>query len=241
MDQFGSNNTNDLQKAIDELNSGGASGGDASNSADNNNDVNAIKDTFGIPPAPAVGGAFPVEQNNNDGGNAENGASGNGGENNATENKDEKAPGSFGIGSMDDSVSASIDNAISSVGEPNANNADTANNAGITNTNDVASSAETTTPEATPAANPVVEATPTMEMAGGDLTSVKKDALKELVPLLDKTELSDEKKFEVYEDVINDNGDKSMIPRALEVARRLTDEKAKAEALLKVIRWIDGQ
>ena len=75
----------------------------------------------------------------------------------------------------------------------------------------------------------------------GDLAGVKKDALKELVPLLDKTELSDEKKFEVYEDVINDNHDKTMIPKALEVARRLTDEKAKAEALIKVIRWIDGQ
>ena len=82
-----------------------------------------------------------------------------------------------------------------------------------------------------------------LDVMGGNakLVSVKKDALKELVPLLDKTELSDEKKFEVYEDVINDSGDKSMIPKALEVARKLTDEKAKAEALIKVIRWIDNQ
>ena len=298
MDQFGSSNTNDLQKAIDELNSGasggdassaaggadanggadnaaaGASGdiagnasgdtsssansggdagasGDASGDANNGGDVNAIKDTFGIPPAPAIGGAFPVDSGESAGAATEGGADAasdtgvNGaGDSGAGENKEEKS-GAFGIGSMDANVSASIDSAISSIGEPtnDSSNATEGSEAATGSTAEAAGSvAETTPSENSAAETPAVEAASpeASSEVSGDLVNVKKDALKELVPLLDKTELSDEKKFEVYEDVINDEHDKAMIPKALEAARKIGDEKAKAEALLKVIRWIDA-
>ena len=79
-----------------------------------------------------------------------------------------------------------------------------------------------------------------VEMApAGDLNSVRETALKELVPIIDKAGLSADRQFGIIAAVIDSTHDKSFIPKALEAARAIPDEKLRAEALLKIIGLID--
>ncbi len=73
----------------------------------------------------------------------------------------------------------------------------------------------------------------------GDLASVRETALKELVPIIDKAGLSADRQFGIIAAVIDSTHDKSFIPKALEAARAIPDEKLRAEALLKVVGLID--
>ena len=87
-------------------------------------------------------------------------------------------------------------------------------------------------PEAAPA--PAPEVAPS-----GDLSSVRETALKELVPIIDKAGLSPDRQFGIIAAVIDSSHDKSFVPKALEAARAIPDEKLRAEALLKVVGLID--
>lgn len=84
---------------------------------------------------------------------------------------------------------------------------------------------------------PVIEpapeiAAPVVETPGdGDL---KDKIMGDLLPLLDKTNLSAERKFEIYKKEI-DKGDGSLVAKAYEQARTLADEQAKAEALVYLL------
>ncbi|MBQ7040838.1 hypothetical protein IJN73_02100 [Candidatus Saccharibacteria bacterium] len=78
------------------------------------------------------------------------------------------------------------------------------------------------------------ETTPT-----GDLANVRNTVLKELVPIIDKASLSPDRQFGIIATVIDSTMDKSFIPKALEAARAIPDEKTRAEALLKIVSLID--
>ena len=92
-----------------------------------------------------------------------------------------------------------------------------------------------------PAPEPIAEPAPTSETApmAGDLASVRESVLKELIPIIDKTGLSADRQFGVIAAVVESSHDKSFIPKALEAARAIPDEKLRAEALLKIVGLID--
>ena len=94
-------------------------------------------------------------------------------------------------------------------------------------------------------AEPVMQA-PTMQMppampsmGGGDLESIKKDALSELRPLVDKLDVAPEEKFDTYLLLLRSTDDKALIGPAHEAARSIADEARRAQALLDVIKEID--
>lgn len=73
----------------------------------------------------------------------------------------------------------------------------------------------------------------------GPLASIKKDALTELRPLVDKLNVSAEEKFDTYLLLIRSTDDAELIGPAHEAAKQITDETRRAEALLDVIKEID--
>lgn len=74
---------------------------------------------------------------------------------------------------------------------------------------------------------------------GGDLESIKNDALNELRPLVDKLNVSPEEKFDTYLLLIRSTDDVALIAPAHEAAQTITDEARRAQALLDVIKEID--
>lgn len=96
------------------------------------------------------------------------------------------------------------------------------------------------TPEATetPLETPVV-APATTPAADGDLDDIKKDALEELRPLVDKLDLPADEKFDTLLLVIRSTDDKTLVNAAFDAAKAITDENKRAQALLDVIKEID--
>ena len=92
-------------------------------------------------------------------------------------------------------------------------------------------------PAPAPAPAPVA---PAVAPATNDLGAVKTEALRELVPLIDRVNLPAEQKFGIVTDVIAATGDKSIAGNALAAARGITDENIKAESLLKLVQMIDN-
>lgn len=73
----------------------------------------------------------------------------------------------------------------------------------------------------------------------GDLDNIKKDALTELRPLVDKLDLSPDEKFDIYLLLLRSSDDKTLIAPAHTAAKEITDETRRAQALLDVIKEID--
>lgn len=71
------------------------------------------------------------------------------------------------------------------------------------------------------------------------LEGIKSAALSELRPLIDRVDLPVEEKFSTYLLLIRSTDDASLIGPAHALAQSITDEKAKAEALLEIIKEID--
>ena len=86
-----------------------------------------------------------------------------------------------------------------------------------------------------PVAAPVTTAAP----VNGDLESIKKDALSELRPLVDKLDVSPEEKFDTYLLLLRSTDDQALIAPAHEAARNIADETRRAQALLDIIKEID--
>lgn len=83
-------------------------------------------------------------------------------------------------------------------------------------------------------------ASPSMpSSASGDLEDIKKDALNELRPLVDKLQLDPEEKFDTYLLLLRSTDDKALIAPAHAAARSIPDETRRAQALLDVIKEID--
>jgi hypothetical protein len=72
-----------------------------------------------------------------------------------------------------------------------------------------------------------------------DLDSIKKDALQELRPLVDKLDLGPEEKFDTYLLLLRSTDDKSLIAPAHVAAQAIADETRRAQALLDIIKEID--
>ncbi|HEY5695840.1 MAG TPA: hypothetical protein VIQ80_03325 [Candidatus Saccharimonadales bacterium] len=93
-------------------------------------------------------------------------------------------------------------------------------------------------PEPTMPAMPSMPSMPPMTPSG-DLDSIKKDALNELRPLVDKLNVAPEEKFDTYLLLLRSTDDKGLIAPAHEAARNIADEARRAQALLDVIKEID--
>lgn len=76
-------------------------------------------------------------------------------------------------------------------------------------------------------------------VANDDLPSIKKDALTELRPLVDKLDLAPEEKFDTYLLLLRSSDDKALIAPAYAAARNIADETRRAQALLDIIKEID--
>lgn len=90
-----------------------------------------------------------------------------------------------------------------------------------------------------PMPTPTIVASPAAPKESGDLDGIKKHALDELRPLLEKVDLAPAEKYYSYISLIRSTDDASLIPKAHEIAMQITDEKERANALLDIIREID--
>lgn len=72
-----------------------------------------------------------------------------------------------------------------------------------------------------------------------NLEAIKKDALQELRPLIDKLDVGPEEKFDTYLLLIRSTDDSDLIAPAHDAALLITDEPRRAQALLDVIKEID--
>lgn len=93
-------------------------------------------------------------------------------------------------------------------------------------------------PELTPLVSPVIapDVTPS---ASPELDGIKKDALEQLRPLVDKLDLPPEEKFDTLLLIIRSTDDKSLVNATFDAAKAITDETKRAQALLDVIKEID--
>lgn len=80
---------------------------------------------------------------------------------------------------------------------------------------------------------------PTLEQPSDDLQVVKKQALSELVPILDKLNLPPEEKFDIYLLVIRATDDTSLVAPAHEVAKQIMDDTRRAQALYEIVKEVD--
>ncbi len=86
----------------------------------------------------------------------------------------------------------------------------------------------------TPTTNPVIPSN-----NADDLLNIKQDALKQLNPLVQHLEQTPEEKFKTTMMMIQASDDQSLIKEAYETAQKITDEKAKAQALLDIVNEIN--
>lgn len=100
---------------------------------------------------------------------------------------------------------------------------------------------DTTSVEA-PSVSPLNPATfPTVSAADNNegLESIKKDALNELRPLVEKLELPAEEKFDIMLLIIRSTDDHSLVMAAHNVAKLIENESKRAQALLDIVKEID--
>ncbi len=97
--------------------------------------------------------------------------------------------------------------------------------------------------DTTPIINPLgpdpVATVPTETTLSPELESLKKDALEELRPLVDKLDLPAEEKFDTLLLIIRSTDDQSLLGAAHESAKLIENETKRAQALLDVIKEID--
>ncbi len=98
---------------------------------------------------------------------------------------------------------------------------------------------EPVTATAATESTPVVAPVQPVMTVDSDLESIKKDALGELRPLVDKLDLPADEKFDTLLLIIRSTDDKGLIGAAHEAAKAIEDDSRRAEALLDVIKEID--
>lgn len=106
--------------------------------------------------------------------------------------------------------------------------------------------APTAAPSGTPAlspspAGPAVPATSSSDDSGApnDLIELKQSALQELSPLVGHLEQTPEEKFRTTMMMIQASDDQTLLPAAFAAAKDISDEKARAQALLDIINEIN--
>ena len=86
--------------------------------------------------------------------------------------------------------------------------------------------------------NGLVNATSTTGDAA--LDAVKTNALQDLKPLVDKLDVTAEEKFVIYQLIFKTADDPSVVEPAYNVAKQITDETKRANALLEVIKEVNS-
>ena len=101
--------------------------------------------------------------------------------------------------------------------------------------------ADDTAPASVPAKTAASAKAPAAPASSGDasLDAVKKDAITELRPLVDKLNIAPDEKFDTYLLLIRSTDDRSLIAPAHEAAKAIPDEGRRAQALLDIIKEID--
>ncbi len=84
-------------------------------------------------------------------------------------------------------------------------------------------------------ATPATDTSP----ADDDLMNLKQQALQQLSPLVGQLDQTPEEKFRTTMMMIQASDDKSLVKTAFESAQKITDDKARAQALLDVINEIN--
>ena len=92
------------------------------------------------------------------------------------------------------------------------------------------------TAEPAPAPEPAIESTETTSQNTND---IKKAALRDLMPLLDKVNMDANEKFNLYRDIFEELNDHSVLEPAYQAARKIADETTRANALLYLVQSID--
>lgn len=86
---------------------------------------------------------------------------------------------------------------------------------------------------------PVATPAPIANAPSDELEGIKKQALIELRPLVDKLVIEPEEKFEIYLLLLRSTDDKTLIDPAHKTAIGIADETKRAQALLDIIKEID--
>lgn len=86
---------------------------------------------------------------------------------------------------------------------------------------------------------PVADAGSSTVGDSGGLLDIKQQALQQLSPLVGHLEQSPDEKFRTTMMMIQASDNKDLIPAAYEAANQITDEKARAQALLDIINEIN--
>ncbi len=74
---------------------------------------------------------------------------------------------------------------------------------------------------------------------GKELLDLKKRALQQLQPLVDRLDLSPEEKFNTTMMMIQASDDQTLISKAFDAAQKISNEKDKAQALLDIVNEIN--
>lgn len=90
-----------------------------------------------------------------------------------------------------------------------------------------------TEPVDVPSTHPLPSGTP------NDLTEIREKALKDLSPLVSHLDQSPEERFHTAMMMLQATDDHSLVKTAYEAAQEITDEKAKAQALLDIVNEIN--
>lgn len=72
-----------------------------------------------------------------------------------------------------------------------------------------------------------------------ELLDIKKQALENLSPLVDKLELAEEERFETIMEILQASDDRTLVKPALEAAEAIKDESNRAQALLDVVNEVN--
>lgn len=86
---------------------------------------------------------------------------------------------------------------------------------------------------------PITAPSPSPVTAPDELLDIKQDALRELKPLVGHLEQNAEEKFRTTMMMIQASDDHSLLQSAYDAAKQITDEKARAQALLDVVNEIN--
>lgn len=99
---------------------------------------------------------------------------------------------------------------------------------------------DVSTPDPTTPSTPSSTSTEPLSIGkADDLLGIKQNALQDLSPLVDHIDQTPEEKFRTTMMMIQASDDQSLVKTAYETAQKISDDKARAQALLDVINEIN--
>lgn len=126
---------------------------------------------------------------------------------------------------------------ITTTHEPNAMATSSSDSSDATDTNN--QDASTPLPSEEPPVVAPSSVTTDAPVASGELEDIKKQALEELSPLVNQLDQSPEERYKTLMMLIQASDNDSLLNEAYAAAQKITDEKARAEALLNIVNEIN--